>query len=208
MLFIQATVAGAWIVDPSPLRDDRGRFMRAWCSREFEERGIHFLPVQANMQFSHRLGTVRGLHLQVAPALEAKLVRCTRGAIFDVALDQRPESPSYCEWCSAELTAENGRMLYVPEGCAHGFQSLEDNSEVLYLTSAFYAPESCRGLRFDDPAFGIQWPLVVSSISDQDRKWPLTATSPNPAVPSPTSNSSMSISTSRPTNMRTKEGSL
>jgi dTDP-4-dehydrorhamnose 3,5-epimerase len=174
MHFTETVVAGAWIIDPSPHCDDRGRFMRAWCSREFEERAIHFPPVQANMQFSHRQGTVRGLHLQIAPALEAKLVRCTRGAIFDVALDRRPESSSYGEWCSADLTAENGRMLYVPEGCAHGFQSLEDNSEVLYLTSAFYAPESCRGVRFNDPAFGIQWPLAATSVSDQDRNWPLT----------------------------------
>ena len=173
MHFTETAVAGAWIIDPSPHRDDRGRFMRAWCSREFEEHAIHFLPVQANMQFSHHQGTVRGLHLQIAPALEAKLVRCTRGAIFDVALDRRPESPSYGEWCSADLTAENGRMLYAPEGCAHGFQSLEDNSEVLYMTSAFYAPESCRGVRFDDPAFGIQWPLAATSISEQDRNWPL-----------------------------------
>jgi dTDP-4-dehydrorhamnose 3,5-epimerase len=197
MHFTETAVAGAWIVDPSPRTDDRGRFMRAWCTREFEERGIHFLPLQANMQFSHRRGTVRGLHLQVAPVLEAKLVRCTRGAIFDVALDRRPESPSYGEWCSAELTAENGRMLYVPEGCAHGFQSLEDNSEVLYLTSAFYAPEACRGHRFDDPAFGIQWPLAVTSISDQDRNWPLTESQVLPTSPQ---NSSM--------NRPTKEGSI
>jgi dTDP-4-dehydrorhamnose 3,5-epimerase len=203
MHFTETAVAGAWIVDPSPRTDDRGRFMRAWCTREFEERGIHFLPLQANMQFSHRRGTVRGLHFQVAPALEAKLVRCTRGAIFDVALDRRPESPSYGEWCSAELTAENGRMLYVPEGCAHGFQSLEDNSEVLYLTSAFYAPEACLGLRFDDAAFRIQWPLAVTSISDQDRNWPLTE-SQGEVLPRSSQNSSMNV----PTNMRTKEGSI
>jgi dTDP-4-dehydrorhamnose 3,5-epimerase len=174
MHFTETSVAGAWIIDPSPHSDDRGRFMRAWCTREFEEHGIHFLPLQANMQFSHRQGTLRGLHFQVVPALEAKLVRCTRGAIFDVALDRRPESSSYGKWCSTKLTAENGRMLYVPEGCAHGFQSLEDNSEVLYMTSAFYAPESCRGLRFDDPAFAIAWPLPVTALSEQDRNWPLT----------------------------------
>jgi dTDP-4-dehydrorhamnose 3,5-epimerase len=173
MHFKDTRVGGAWIIDISPHHDDRGRFLRAWCVREFEEQGIHFLPVQANMQFSPRKGTVRGLHLQIAPALEAKLVRCTRGAIFDVALDLRPDSPSFGEWCSAELSAENGRMLYVPENCAHGFQSIEENSEVLYLTSAFYASESCRGVRFDDPAFGIQWPLPVSAISEQDRNWPL-----------------------------------
>ncbi|MBV8053301.1 MAG: dTDP-4-dehydrorhamnose 3,5-epimerase [Acidobacteriaceae bacterium] len=173
MHFTKTPVAGAWIIDPSPHRDDRGRFMRAWCVREFEQQGINFKPLQANMQFSVRKGTIRGMHLQVAPAPEAKLVRCTQGAVFDVALDLRPDSPSYGEWCSVELTAENGRMLYVPEQCAHGFQSIEGDSEVLYLTSAFYAPEACRGVRFDDPAFGIQWPLPVTSISEQDRNWPL-----------------------------------
>jgi dTDP-4-dehydrorhamnose 3,5-epimerase len=166
---------GAWIVDPDPHHDERGRFMRAWCAREFEARGVDFVPVQANMQFNPRKGTVRGLHLQVAPAPEAKLVRCTRGAIFDVAVDLRPDSPSFGKWCSAELSAENGRMLYVPEQCAHGFQSLQVNSEVMYLTSAFYAPQSCRGARFDDPAFGIEWPLPVSMISEQDRNWPFMA---------------------------------
>jgi dTDP-4-dehydrorhamnose 3,5-epimerase len=203
MIFTETALAGAWIIDPSPRSDDRGRFMRAWCSREFEEHGIHFLPLQANMQFSHRQGTLRGLHLQVAPAFEAKLVRCTRGAIFDVALDHRPGSATYGEWCSAQLTAENGRMLYVPEGCAHGFQSLEDNSEVLYLTSAFYAPEACRGVRFDDPVFGIQWPLAVSSMSDQDRNWPLTEP-PDQVLPKSSPGSTVNMSTK----MRTKEGSI
>ena len=174
MHFTKTSVSGAWIIDPSPHRDDRGHFQRAWCVREFEQQGINFLPVQANMQFSVLKGTVRGMHLQVAPALEAKLVRCTRGAVFDVALDLRPDSPSYGEWCSAELTAENGRMLYVPEQCAHGYQNIEEHSEVLYMTSAFYAPEAVRGIRFDDPAFGIQWPLPVTSISEQDRNWPLS----------------------------------
>src|SRR6266705_5641323 len=173
MPFTQTKVIGAWIIDPSPHHDGRGRFMRAWCAHEFEEQGIHFLPVQANMQFNPREGTIRGLHLQIAPALEAKLVRCTRGSIFDVAVDLRPASPSCGEWSSVELSAENGRMLYVPEHCAHGFQSIKENSEVMYLTSAFYDPESCRGVRFDDPAFSIQWPLPVSAISEQDRNWPL-----------------------------------
>jgi dTDP-4-dehydrorhamnose 3,5-epimerase len=173
MNFRECCVSGVWIIDPSPHCDERGRFMRAWCAREFEQHGVHFLPVQANMQFSPRKGTVRGLHLQAAPAAEAKLVRCTRGGIFDVAVDLRPESPSFGQWCSADLTAENGRMLYVPEGCAHGFQSIEPNSEATYLTSAFYAPEWCRGARFDDPAFGIQWPLPVTAISEQDSSWPL-----------------------------------
>jgi dTDP-4-dehydrorhamnose 3,5-epimerase len=173
MQFTETRVAGAWIIDPSPHLDDRGRFMRAWCAREFEERGIHFLPVQANMQFNPRMGTLRGLHLQTSPAPEAKLVRCTRGAVFDVAVDLRPRSSSFGQWCGVELTAENGRMLYVPEHCAHGFQSTEDNSEVMYMTSAFYAPDACRGARFDDPALEIRWPLPVSAMSEQDRSWPL-----------------------------------
>jgi len=173
MQFTQTAVPGAWIIDPSPHYDERGRFMRAWCARELDERGIKFSPVQANMQFSPRSGTVRGLHLQIAPALEAKLVRCTRGAVFDVELDLRPDSPSFGKWCSAELSADNGRMLYVPENCAHGFQTLQEDSEVLYLTSAFYAPDSSRGARFDDPAFDIRWPLPVSIISQQDLNWPM-----------------------------------
>jgi dTDP-4-dehydrorhamnose 3,5-epimerase len=173
MHFKETRLKGAWIIDPSPRHDERGRFMRAWCARELEEQGICFSPVQANMQFSPRRGTLRGLHLQMAPAVEAKLVRCTRGAIFDVAVDLRPASPSFGDWFGVELTAENGRMLFVPEHCAHGFQSLEEDTEVMYLTSAFYAPESCRGARFDDPALGIRWPLPVSAISEQDRNWPL-----------------------------------
>src|SRR4249920_1821771 len=173
MHFTETRVTGAWIIDPSPYHDERGRFMRAWCAREFEDQGISFLPVQANMQFSPRKGTVRGLHLQVAPALEAKLVRCTRGAIFDVVVDLRPESPTYRVWYGSCLNSENGRMLYVPEGCAHGCQSLEENTEIHYMTSAYYSPTHARGIRYDDPAFGIRWPIVASSVSDQDRNWPL-----------------------------------
>jgi len=173
MHFTETNLIGAWIVDPNPYEDDRGRFMRAWCAREFAEHGLDFLPVQANMGFSVRKGTVRGMHLQEAPALEAKLVRCTRGAIFDVVLDVRPESPSYGEWYGAELSAENGRMLYVPERCAHGYQTLEDSTEIYYMASEFYAPNSVRGVRFNDPAFRIQWPLVATVVSEQDRNWPL-----------------------------------
>lgn len=173
MRFSKTDIVGAWVVDPNPIEDDRGRFMRAWCAREFTEHGLSFLPLQANMGFSIHRGTVRGMHFQEAPALEAKLVRCTRGAIFDVALDLRKESPSYGKWYGVELSAENGRMLYVPENCAHGYQTLEENSEMYYLTSAFYSPNSARGVRFDDPAFGIQWPLVATVVSEQDHKWPL-----------------------------------
>lgn len=173
MRFTKTDVVGAMLIDPNPHEDDRGRFMRAWCAREFAEHGINFLPVQANMGFSVRKGTVRGMHFQEAPALEAKLVRCTRGAIFDVVLDLRPESSSYGKWYGAELSAENGRMLYVPEGCAHGYQTLEDCTEMYYMASEFYTPNAVRGVRCDDPAFGIRWPLDATVVSEQDRNWPL-----------------------------------
>ena len=173
MRFTETKLVGAMVIDPSPHEDDRGRFMRAWCVREFEEHGLDFVPVQANMGFSVRKGTVRGLHFQEAPALESKLVRCTKGAIFDVAVDLRPESASYGTWFGIELTAANGRMLYVPERCAHGYQTLEEDTEIYYSTSAFYTPGAVRGVRFDDPAFAIQWPLAATVVSEQDLKWPL-----------------------------------
>jgi len=147
--------------------------MRAWCAKEFAEHGLHFEPVQANMGFSVQKGTIRGMHYQEAPALEAKLVRCTRGAIFDVALDLRPNSPTYRKWFGIALTAENGRMLYVPEHCAHGYQTLEEDTEIYYMTSAFYEPAAVRGVRFDDPAFNIRWPLATATVSEQDRNWAL-----------------------------------
>lgn len=173
MRFGGTDVVGAMVIDPTPHEDDRGRFMRAWCAREFAEHGLHFLPVQANMGFSRRRGTVRGMHFQEAPALEAKLVRCTRGTIFDVVLDLRPESPSYGKWYGSELSAQNGRMLYVPEHCAHGYQTLEECTEMYYMTSEFYTASAVRGVRFDDPAFSIQWPLAATMVSEQDRNWPL-----------------------------------
>lgn len=173
MYFLKTDIVGARVIDPSPHEDDRGRFLRAWCAREFEENGLAFLPVQANMGLSVHKGTVRGMHFQQAPAPEAKLVRCTRGAIFDVVIDLRPESPTYRKWYGVELTAENSRMLYVPEECAHGYQTLEENTEMHYMTSAFYTPGAARGVRFDDPAFQIKWPLVATIVSDQDRNWPL-----------------------------------
>ena len=173
MRFTETDVVRARLIDPTAHQDARGRFMRAWCSKEFEEHGIDFVPVQANMGYSLRKGTVRGMHFQEAPALEAKLVRCTRGAIFDVVLDLQPASPSYGKWFGAELSAENGRMLYVPEQCAHGYQTLEECTEMYYMTSALYTPSAARGVRFDDPAFSIQWPLAASVVSEQDRNWPL-----------------------------------
>jgi len=173
MHFNDVSVIGAKVIDPAPRLDDRGRFMRAWCTREFAEQGINFIPLQANMGLSRRKGTTRGMHFQEVPALEAKLVRCTRGSIFDVVLDVRPGSSSFRSWYGVVLSAENGRMLYVPEGCAHGYQSLEDGTEMYYMASALYTPEAARGVRFDDPAFQIKWPLAATVVSEQDRNWPL-----------------------------------
>ena len=173
MHFTVTLLVGAWVIDPTPHEDDRGRFMRAWCAQEFTRCGLDFSPVQANMGFSVRKGTIRGMHYQEAPALEAKLVRCTRGIIFDVALDLRAESSTYGQWYGVELSAVNGRMLYIPENCAHGCQTLEDDAEIYYMTSAFYTPSAVRGVRFDDPAFSIRWPLPVTVVSEQDRNWPL-----------------------------------
>jgi len=173
MHYAKTSVDGAMVIEPAPHADTRGRFMRAWCLKEFADQGIAFEPVQANMGLSMRRGTVRGMHFQEAPASEAKLVRCTRGAMFDVVLDLRPESPSFGAWHGVVLSCDNGRMLYLPEGCAHGYQTLAADTEMHYMTSAFYAPTAVRGVRFDDPAFGIVWPLDVTEISEQDRDWPL-----------------------------------
>jgi dTDP-4-dehydrorhamnose 3,5-epimerase len=173
MLFAQNKISGSWVIDPTPHADERGRFMRAWCSREFAEHGIDFEPVQANMGFSVKKGTTRGIHFQVAPALEAKLVRCTRGKMFDVVVDLRPESKSFGQWFGVELTPENGRIHYVPRGCGHGYQTLVDDTEMYYMASEFYTPAAVCGVRFDDPAFAIEWPLPATVVSDQDRNWAL-----------------------------------
>lgn len=173
MRFEDVLVPGAKLISPTPHADERGRFFRAWCLREFQEHGLDFVPLQANMGLSTQKGTLRGMHFQDAPALEAKLVRCTRGAIFDVVLDLREGSPTYGQWYGAELTAENGRMLYVPERCAHGYQTLEENTEMYYMASAVYSPSAVRGVRYDDPSFGIQWPLLPTCVSQQDLGWPL-----------------------------------
>jgi dTDP-4-dehydrorhamnose 3,5-epimerase len=173
MRFSETPIAGAKVIDPTPHQDARGRFMRAWCAKEFTENGLQFVPVQANMGLSVQKGTVRGMHFQNDLAPEAKLVRCTRGAIFDVVLDLRPDSKTYGQWYGTELSAENGRMLFVPELCAHGYQTLEEDTEMHYMTSAFYTPAAVRGARFDDPTFAIQWPLDASVVSDQDLNWPL-----------------------------------
>jgi dTDP-4-dehydrorhamnose 3,5-epimerase len=149
--------------------------MRAWCVEEFASHGISFVPLQANMGLSKRAGTLRGLHYQVAPAEEAKLVRCTRGSVFDLLVDLRPGSSTYGRWFGTTLSADNGRMLYLPPLCAHGYQTLEDGAEILYLASTMYAPPAVRGLRFDDPTVGIEWPLPPQAVSEQDLRWPYLA---------------------------------
>jgi len=170
--FTECPIPGAWVIDPAPHTDSRGRFMRVWCADEFTAHGIDFVPVQANMALNHVAGTTRGLHYQVSPHLEAKLVRCTRGAMFDVLVDLRTESPTYGRWFGAELTSDNGRMLYVPPMCAHGYQTLVDGTEMHYMASAAFAPAAARGLRFDDPIVHVRWPMTTAAMSDQDRNWP------------------------------------
>lgn len=172
MEFEPTRLAGAYLVRQKKLVDARGYFARVWCSEEFRQHGLDPTIVQINTGLSHKAGTLRGMHYQEAPHAEAKFVRCTRGAIFDVVVDLRPDSPTRGQWVGYELTAENGLMLYAPQGFAHGYQTLCDDSEMYYTTTALYAGSAARGVRFDDPAFGIAWPLPVSVISDADRGWP------------------------------------
>jgi dTDP-4-dehydrorhamnose 3,5-epimerase len=172
MRFTETKVAGAFLIEPEPIADERGFFARTWCREEFTANGLNPELAQANISFNHRRGTLRGMHYQAAPHQEAKLVRCTRGAIFDVAVDLRPGSATYRAWVGAELTDANRAMLYVPEGCAHGFLTLADATEVAYQMSAPYAPAAARGVRWDDPAFGIEWPGEVLVINDRDRGYP------------------------------------
>jgi dTDP-4-dehydrorhamnose 3,5-epimerase len=172
MRFVSADLEGAFLIEPERRADDRGFFARTFCEAEFAAAGLVTRYVQANVSGNPRAGTLRGLHYQVAPHAEVKLVRCTRGAIFDVILDLRPRSPSYRRWQGFELTAEAGTLLYVPEGFAHGYQTLRDDTEVAYQVSRAYAPGAERGLRHDDPAFGIRWPLPVTAISEKDAAWP------------------------------------
>lgn len=173
MLFVETELQGAFVIDVEPISDERGFFGRLWCRNEFQERGLNANVAQANVAFSPRAGTLRGLHYQEAPHAETKLVRCTRGAIYDVIVDLRGGSPTRRQWIGVELTAENRRSLYVPEGFAHGYQTLTDDAEMTYQTSAFYKRESARGVRYDDPRLGIEWPLPVAVVSEQDLLWPL-----------------------------------
>jgi dTDP-4-dehydrorhamnose 3,5-epimerase len=172
MRFEAMAVAGAYVVALDELADERGFFARAWCEREFARAGIEAEWVQANVSVSRWRGTLRGMHYQRAPKAEAKLVRCTRGALYDVVLDLRAGSPTRGRWAAAELSAENRRSVYVPPGCAHGFLTLADDTEAHYLVSAPYAGELEGGVRWDDRRFGIEWPGMVRTISGKDAGWP------------------------------------
>lgn len=175
MIFTETKLHGAFIIDPEKRGDERGFFARTWCAKEFAAHGIPATMVQGNLSTNVRRGTLRGMHFQAAPHQEDKLVRCTKGAIYDVIVDLRPQSPTYRQWIGAELSAENYRMLFVPKDFAHGYQTLTDGAEVTYLVSAEYAPAAARGLRHDDPALGIDWPMPVTVISQADSTWPLLA---------------------------------
>jgi dTDP-4-dehydrorhamnose 3,5-epimerase len=176
MRFEELKLSGAFLLHLQDRADDRGFFARTYCAREFAQHGLNPRVVQCNMSFNRRAGVVRGMHYQLPPAGEAKLVRCTRGAIHDVIIDLRPDSPTRFQHIGVELSAENRAALYVPEMFAHGFQALQDNTEVFYQVSEYYTPEAERGLRHDDPALGIRWPLPVSDISAKDAAWPLLET--------------------------------
>jgi dTDP-4-dehydrorhamnose 3,5-epimerase len=172
MIFRETKLKRAFVVEPETLEDERGFFARSWCQREFEEHGLNPRLVQCDISFSKKKGTLRGMHYQLSPFEEAKLVRCTRGSVYDAIIDLRPDSPTFKEHIGLVLTAENHKMLYVPEGFAHGFLTVEDNTEVFYQMSEFYSPEHARGVRWDDPAFGISWPLVPRTMSERDRTCP------------------------------------
>ena len=172
MRFEQTPVDGAVIIEVNRIGDDRGYFGRLWCEREMAEQGLVARIRQSNVGFSPRKGTLRGLHYQRPPNEEVKIVRCPRGRVFDVVVDLRPGSPSFLAWHGVELTPENGKMLYVPEGCATGYLTLEDDSEIYYNTSEFYAPDAATGVRWDDPAFAIEWPGKPTVMSDNDVSWP------------------------------------
>ncbi|MBN1877082.1 MAG: dTDP-4-dehydrorhamnose 3,5-epimerase [Anaerolineae bacterium] len=172
MIFTRTSFPDIWIIEPEKLQDERGFFARAWCEDEMRSYGLNTALVQCNISFSHRKGTLRGLHYQAFPHAEVKLIRCTRGAIYDVVVDLRPESPTFKKWMSVELTADNYKMFYIPVGCAHGFQTLSDDTEVFYQMSEFHHPECAGGVRWDDPAFSVKWPLDVTVISEKDLCWP------------------------------------
>lgn len=173
MRFVATKLAGAFVIEPEPAEDARGFFARTFCAREFKSQGLRTDFVQCSISSSSKRGTLRGLHYQLPPVTETKLVRCTAGALFDVIVDLRPGSPTYLQHIGVELTAKNHRAIYVPEMFAHGLQTLEDETEVFYQISEFYNPDRAAGLRFNDPKLDIRWPLPVSAMSDKDSGWEL-----------------------------------
>jgi dTDP-4-dehydrorhamnose 3,5-epimerase len=173
VLFTETRLKGAHLIQLEPLEDDRGFFSRTFCREEFERHGLNPCVAQCSLSYNYRKGTLRGLHYQVAPRQEAKLVRCTAGSIFDVIVDLRPASLTYCQWIGVELGSRQRRvMVYVPEGFAHGFQTLEDDTEIVYQISELYSPDDARGVRWDDPAFAIQWPEEPRVMSERDKSFP------------------------------------
>ena len=172
VIFVKTKLAGVFIIEPDKFEDERGFLARTWSQREFAEHGLNPKLVKCNLSFNIRKGTLRGMHYQSAPFTQAKLVRCTAGAIYDVAIDLRPDSATFKKWAAVELSAENRRMFYIPEGCAHGFQTLAPATEPFYQMSDVYAPEHAGGVRWDDPAFGIEWPDDEHIIIARDRNYP------------------------------------
>jgi dTDP-4-dehydrorhamnose 3,5-epimerase len=172
MIFTETKLKGAFIIDIEPRNDERGFFTRAFCQHEFAAHGLKPVIAQANIGFNRRRGTIRGMHFQFPPAAETKLVRASRGAVLDIIVDLRPESPTYLQHVEVELSADNHRGIYIPERFAHGYQALEDNTETTYQVGEFYTPGAEGGLRFDDPRLGLRWPLPVAVISPKDLAWP------------------------------------
>jgi dTDP-4-dehydrorhamnose 3,5-epimerase len=172
VIFTPTALEGAFVIEPEPAADARGLFARTWCRRELEARGLEPAVAQCSTSFNKRKGTLRGMHYQAAPFAETKIVRCTRGSIHDVIIDLRPASPTFTRHVAVVLTAEDRKALYIPAGFAHGFQTLEDDTEVLYQISEFYSPEHSRGVRWDDPAFQIAWPPDDRTMSERDRSYP------------------------------------
>jgi dTDP-4-dehydrorhamnose 3,5-epimerase len=172
MKFTETALKSAFVIEPERFEDDRGFFARTWCQKEFAANGLNLQWVQCNISFNKEKGTLRGMHHQIAPFEEAKLVRCTMGAIYDVIIDLRPDSPTYKACLAFELTSENRKMLYIPEGFSHGFMTIADNTEVFYQMSEFYVPDCARGIRWNDPQFGIVWPTEITRISDKDKQFP------------------------------------
>jgi dTDP-4-dehydrorhamnose 3,5-epimerase len=172
MIFTPTRLEGAWLIELEPRHDERGFFARTWCRRELAEHGLDPDVAQESLSYNRRRGTLRGMHFQRPPHAETKIVSCPRGAIFDVIVDLRPDSPTFLRWQGFELSEENRRALYIPKGFAHGFETLADDSEIAYRISEFYAPDAAAGCRYDDPSFGIEWPLPVAVIAERDLAWP------------------------------------